>query len=68
MVIPPWREALARRSADPETKIPRIAAGLDACLLLGSSLIVPVSGTGFGTLLAVAGCRAVDGPVPSRLS
>src|SRR5262245_31667840 len=65
--IPPGREAAGRRSL-PETKIPRIAAGLDAALLLGSSPIVPVSGLALAPCWRSAGCRAVDGPEPSRLS
>src|SRR5580765_6529946 len=57
MFIPPWREALARLSAVPETKIPRIAAGLDACCCSARAQSFPSP----GWLWHLAGGRRLPG-------
>src|SRR5580765_448698 len=57
MFIPPWREALARLSAVPETKIPRITAGLDACCCSARAQSFPSP----GWLWHLAGVRRLPG-------
>src|SRR5262245_45250424 len=64
--IPPGREAWP--SIAPGNENPADRRGTRRRCLLGSSPIVPVSGLALAPCWRSAGCRAVDGPEPSRLS